>query len=87
MAVDDAGCVDCATVLEVLKCHRVSIGPDPDYPGQTVLAKGNKIDSRTLPDWFERDVLQFFKRTFGVPITHFYHPDWARRMVEIRKIK
>jgi hypothetical protein len=82
MAVDDTGCVDSATVLEVMECHTISIGPDPDYPEQTIFAKGSKIDSRVLPDWCDRDVLQYFSRTFGIPITHFYHPEWARQMVQ-----
>jgi hypothetical protein len=77
MAVDE-GAVDRDTVLEFLTCHHVSIGTDLDCPDQTVFIKGDKIDSRKLDEWVERDVLQFFKRTFGVPIEHFFHPEWAR---------
>lgn len=87
MAIDDDGCVDSVTVLEVMECHRVSIGPDPDYPGQTIFSKGNEIDSRVMPDWCDRDLLQYFKRKFGIPIAHFYHPEWARQMVQSKKKK
>ena len=85
MAVDDTGCVDGATVLEVMSYQKVSIGSDPDYPNQTVFVKGDKIDSRVLPDWCDRDLLQYFQRTFGVPMAHFYHPEWARAAAKPKK--
>ena len=79
MAVNE-GAVDRDTVISVLKWHHVSIGVDPDCPGQTIFTKGDKIDSRKLEDWVERDVLQFFQRTFGVPMAHFFHPDWLTKV-------
>jgi hypothetical protein len=87
MPVDqDTGAVDQVTVLEVLKCHHVSIGTDQDCPGQTILTRGDKIDARAFTEWVERDALQFFQRTFGVPIAHFYHPEWAREMATKAKV-
>jgi hypothetical protein len=83
MAVNE-GAVDRDTVIGVLTCHHVSIGTDPDCPGQTIFIKGDKIDSRVLEQWVERDVLQFFKRTFGVPIEHFFHPEWANAATKIK---
>jgi hypothetical protein len=86
MPVDpDTGEVDQSTVLQVLECHRVTATPDPDNPGQTIFSKGDKLDVREFPDWCGRDLLQYFQRTFGVPMFHFYHPEIARKMAEARK--
>jgi len=87
MPVDpDTGEVDAATVLEVLECHGISATPDPDNPGQTIFSRGDKFDVREFPaDWCGRDVLQYFKRTFGVPMPHFYHPEIAKKMHDSRR--
>ena len=86
-AEQDTGAVDRATVLEVLDCHGVTIGKDPEFEGYTILQRGEKIDARKMPEWCHRDLLQYLRRTFGVPMAHFYHPDWARALKAKRSKK
>ncbi len=39
-----------------------------------VLAKGDLVEARTLPDYVCRRLLQHLHRKFDVPIHHFYNP-------------
>jgi len=80
----DTGAVDRATVLEVLGCFDVSATPNPDAPLETLLIKGEVRDSRELPEWIDKDVLFFFRRKFGIPVTSFYHPERARERARMK---
>jgi hypothetical protein len=82
----DTGAVPRDTVLQVLYWHHVEIiQNDPHTPGKIVLIKGDKIDAREIYEWVERDILQYFKREFGVPMAHFYHPELAKQYWESKR--
>jgi hypothetical protein len=64
------------TVLHVLQFHHVEItDPDPVEPTSTLLIRGQIVWSKTLPEWCGRRLVQDLKRTFDIPIHHFYHPE------------
>jgi hypothetical protein len=69
----DSGAIDRETFLRVLQRHKVVTSPDPDYPGHTLSTKRNKLDSRLLDDWIERDIIRYFARTFGIPMASFFN--------------
>jgi len=76
----DSGYVDKAVVIDVLKRHGVEVSCDdggPGGPGMYIFVRGEKVDCRRLLPNVHRRVLQRFKRLFGVPIHHFYHPYMA----------
>jgi len=64
------------TVFQVLRFHKVEItDPDPVEPDSTLLIRNDIVWSKPIPDWCGRRLLQDFKRTFTIPIHHFYHPE------------
>lgn len=72
----DSGAIDRESFLDALHRNRVTTGPDPDYPGNTLSSKGDKLDSRRLDEWIERDVIRFFSRTFRIQMASFFNkPD------------
>ncbi len=81
------GEVSKAVALEVLECHDVEHFDDPTTPGNTVTVRGDVIDSKEIPEYLDRDLLQYYKRKFGVPMHHFYHPDVAQGYREERKVR
>jgi hypothetical protein len=77
---DDSSYVRRATVIDILQRHGVEVSCDeggPSGPGMMILIKGDKIDSRKMPDEVSRPVLHYLARLFNIPIHHFYNPFMA----------
>jgi len=63
------------TVIDVLRAHHVEVSPQSDSPdGMMILAKGDKLESRIIPKRASKKLLQYFARTYNVPIHLFYNP-------------
>ena len=75
MVDPETGDVDRETVIHILRRHGVGVSDDPDNPGSVILIKGNIIESKPLPNRVGRRLLQYFKRTYKIPIHLFYHPE------------
>jgi hypothetical protein len=71
----ETGEVDRSTVLTVLPHYKVEVSQDPGTPDCFLLIKGELVASYSLPAMVGRRLLQYFKRTFDIPIHHFYHPE------------
>lgn len=71
----ESGEVRRETVLQVLRFHKVEISADQENPDAFLLVKGEIVDSKAIPEWVGRRLLQHLKRKFDIPIHHFYHPD------------
>ncbi len=71
----ETGEVDRETVIMVLRRNGVGVSDDPDNPGSVVLIKGNIVESKPLPKWVGRRLLQYFQRTYQIHIHYFYHPE------------
>jgi len=77
--VAESGEVPAKTVLEVLRSHGVEIS-EPDQDGMVVLAKGDKLESRRVPPYASKKLLQYFSRQYEIPIHHFYNPDMVPKL-------
>jgi hypothetical protein len=76
--MDDTGKVCKKTVIEVLRCHGVDVSPQEDSDdGTMILAKGDVLETRVIPDEVGKKLLHYLERTFQVPIYHFYNPHMA----------
>lgn len=71
----ETGEVDRETVLLVLRHYHVGVADDPENPGCMILIKDEVVESKPIPKLVGKRLLQYFKRRYGVPIHHFYHPD------------
>lgn len=76
MFISETGEVQRVTVLQVLRFYKVEItDPDPVEPESTLLIKADIVWSKPLPELCGRRLIQDLKRTFSIPIHHFYHPE------------
>lgn len=71
----ETGEVDRGTVLTVLRHYKVEVSQDTEDQDCFLLIRGDIVSSKCLPAMVGRRMLQYFKRTFDVPIHHFYHPE------------
>lgn len=72
----ETGEVDRSTVLDVLRFYKVEItDPDPVEPEATLLIRSDIVWSKTIPLLCGRRLIQDLKRTFHIPVHHFYHPE------------
>lgn len=75
MVDPESGEVDGETILKVLRFHGVETSPDPENPGAMLLVRGTIVKSEPIADWNGRRCVQFLKRTFSIPVHHFYNPE------------
>lgn len=75
MVRQETGEVDKETILVVLRFHNVDISPDPENEGAMLLVRGDIVDSIMIPEWVGRRLVQYLKRTFDIPVHHFYRPE------------
>ena len=76
--MNDDGAVTHSIVLHVLTAHNVTIShQNYGHFEKHRLVKGDVVVTINIDDFFSRRVLQYLKRTFNVPIDHFYHPERA----------
>jgi hypothetical protein len=69
------GYVPKAVVIDVMQRHGVEVTCDDDGDGLMLhFIKGQTELSMRLVSEVDRRILQKLKRTFNVPIHHFYHP-------------
>ena len=63
-------------VLQILSVHSVTISR-VNYGGfeNYRLAQDGIVATISIDGFFSRRVLQYLKRTFDIPIDHFYHPE------------
>lgn len=72
----EGGFVERDTVFAVLQFFRVSVSPKLNGPADTfILTRDDKFEVIIIPSEVGRQMLQFFKRKFGIQIHLFYHPD------------
>jgi hypothetical protein len=73
--MNDTGKVCKKTVLEVLQAHGVGVSKQEGATdGTMVLAKGEILETRVIPDEVGKKLLHYFERRFKVPLHHFYNP-------------
>ena len=78
----ETGEVTRATVFQVLSFYKVEItDPDPVERESTLLIKGETVWSKPIPKWCGRRLIQDLKRTFDIPVHHFYHPEMMGKPV------
>jgi hypothetical protein len=83
MVDPETGEVDRATVFYVLQYYKVEItDPDPIEPDATLLIRGELVWSKPIPQWCGRRLIQDLKRTFNIPIHHFYRPEMIKPALE-----
>ena len=71
----DTGKVYKKTVVDVLRAHGVGVSmQDGATDGSMVLAKGEVVETRIIPDEVGKKLLHYFERRFEVPLHHFYNP-------------
>jgi hypothetical protein len=76
MVDPETGEVERATVLLVLRFHKVDItDPDPVESDSTLLIRGEIVWSKPIPRSCGRRLIQDLKRTFDIPVHHFYRPE------------
>lgn len=77
MAFDtETGEVARDAVFQVLRFYKVEItDPDPVESTSTLLIRGDVVWSKPIPEWCGRRLIQDLKRTWNIPIHHFYHPE------------
>lgn len=79
--MDEWGYVNRSVVIDVLRRNGVDVSRDESGPaGMVILAKGDHIESRSIPAEVSRRMLHYFQRRFGVPIHHFYNPLMAPKL-------
>ena len=61
--------------MQVLRFHGVEISPDPENAGASLLVRKTIVKSIPIADWNGRRTVQFLKRTFDIPVHHFYNPE------------
>jgi hypothetical protein len=71
----ETGEVDRDTVIAVLRYHRVEVSPDPHEEGNVLMVRGTVARSIPLDPWVKRKTTDFLKRTFAIPIHHFFRPE------------
>lgn len=76
----DDGSVDREAVIAVLSASGVSVSTCDNSADDLVvtLAKGDRIETQTLPKQICRDMLHYLQYHFGVAIHLFYHPEMLR---------
>ena len=72
--MNDTGRVCKKTVIEVLRAHGVDVSVQGSTDGTMILAKGEVLETRVIPDEVGKKLLHYFERTFNVPLHHFYNP-------------
>lgn len=75
MVDPDSGDVDRETVLAVLRFHKVEVFPDPLEKGYVLMIRDNRVLSLPIDPWVSRKVTDSLKRTFSIPIHHFFRPE------------
>ena len=76
--MNDTGKVCKKTVIDVLRAHGVDVSmQDGAGDGTMILAKGDYLETRVIPDDVGKKLLHYFERHFGVPLHHFYNPNIA----------
>ena len=71
----DPGEVDRKTVIRILQANGVKVSPQENGEADMmVLAKDDKVEARRIPSKVGRRTLQYFQRSYGVPIHQFYNP-------------
>jgi hypothetical protein len=76
MVDPETGEVDRATVLHVLRFYKVEItDPDPVEATCTLLIRESIVWSKPIPIKCGRRLIQDLKRTFDIPVHHFYRPE------------
>ncbi|MGA2991950.1 MAG: hypothetical protein ABSD88_15860 [Candidatus Korobacteraceae bacterium] len=71
----DIGDVAKSVVIEVLRAHGVEVSEQQDgEPGMMLLVKGDLLEVRDIPERASKRLLQYFSRTYKIPIHHFYNP-------------
>ena len=72
--------VDRETVLEVLAGEGVSVSYQAGgEPGMLVLAKGDALEVRRIPEVVRKNLLHRLARRFDFPIANFYNPKKLKR--------
>jgi hypothetical protein len=71
----ETGEVDRDTVLAVLRYHKVDVSPDPLEEGNVLMVRSQIVRSIPLDPWVKRKTTDFLKRTFNIPIHHFFRPE------------
>ena len=62
--------------IYVLRAHGVGVIAQQDsLPDMLVLAKGDVLEARRLPEYLGRQLIHYLARKFDIPIHHFYHPE------------
>jgi hypothetical protein len=71
----ESGQVHKDSILAVLRFHQVEVVVDSEQEGNFLLVRGDIVKSVAIEEWSERRFVQYLKRTFDIPIHHFYHPE------------
>ncbi len=74
--MSDPGEVARAIVIRVMRSHGVTVTSQEDGPeGMMILAKGDKLEAKKIPQKCGRKLLHYLSRNYGVPVHIFYNPD------------
>ena len=78
-SAEESGSVERSVVVRVLLAHGVEVSPDTEsgVSDMMLLVKNDIVVSRVLPPFIGRRTTDYLKRTFSIPIHHFFHPEMA----------